>query len=195
MNSSTLKRATAVALAIAGTTGGRAAAGPDAGTTLASHELASFDGGKTKLSSLRGDVVVVNFWATWCAPCKKELALFDGWNSEWSGRGVRIVAVSIDKDARKAKRFAEEMSLSLTVLHDGPDGLARSLDLPSVPCTYVLDRDGRIVSVVQGSTPDGLKALKGKVESMLASRKTPQAAGMGSASDIPFDASTPGESR
>ena len=60
--------AAAVALAIAGTAGGRAAAGTDAGATLASHELASNDGAKTRLSALRGDVVVVNFWATWCAP-------------------------------------------------------------------------------------------------------------------------------
>jgi peroxiredoxin len=181
-------RATAVALAIAGTTGGRAAAGADAGATLANHELASFDGGKTKLSSLRGDVVVVNFWATWCAPCRKELALFNGWNAEWKGRGARVVAISIDKDARKARRFAEEMQLSLTVVHDGPDGLARSLELPSVPCTCLLDRDGKVVSVVRTSSQDELAVLKGKVDSMLAGRKTPpQAAGMGSSATTPFD--------
>jgi peroxiredoxin len=189
-------RATAVALAIAGTSGGRAAAGADPGSTLASHELALLDGGKTTLSSLRGDVVVVNFWATWCAPCKKELAMFDRWDSEWKGRGARIVAVSIDKDARKAKRFAEDMALSLTVLHDGPDGLARSLDLPSVPCTYLLDQDGKIVSVVRTSTPEDLNALKTKVESMLTSRKAkPQAAGMGSAATMPHNAPFNGESR
>jgi peroxiredoxin len=179
-------RATAVALAIAGTTGGRAAAGADAGATLASHELASFDGGKTRLSALRGDVVVVNFWATWCAPCRKELALFDRWNTEWSGRGARVVAISIDTDAHKAQRFAEDMKLSLTVLHDGPEGLARSLDLPSVPCTYLLDRDGQIVSVVHTSNAGDLAALKSKVESLMAARKLPpQAAGMGGAATMP----------
>lgn len=180
--------AAAVALAIAGTTGGRAAAGADAGTTLASHELASLDGKKTLLSTLHGDVVVVNFWATWCAPCRKELAQFDRWNAEWSGRGARVVAVSIDTDARKAKRFAEDMGLTLTVLHDGPDGLARSLDLPSVPCTYLLDRDGHVVSVVRTSTPEDLNALKTQVESMLTPRKSPpQAAGMGSSATMPLN--------
>ncbi len=178
--------AMAVALAVAGLTGDRAAAATDAGATLASHELASFDGAKTRLSSLRGDVVVVNFWATWCAPCKKELALFDRWNAEWNGRGARIVAVSIDSDAKKARRFAEDMKLSLTVLHDGPDGLARSLDLPSVPCTYLLDRDGNVVSVVKSSNANELAVLKSKVESMLASRRTPpQAAGMGTSIGTP----------
>jgi peroxiredoxin len=178
--------AAAVALAIAGTTGGRAAAGADAGATLASRELTSLDGGKTKLSSLRGDVVVVNFWATWCEPCRKELALFERWNTEWQGRGARVVAISIDKDARKARRFAEDLHLTLTVLHDGPDGLARTLDLPSVPCTYLLDRDGNVTRVVKSSNTGELAALKRDVESLLARSKTPpQAARMGTSGSTP----------
>jgi thiol-disulfide isomerase/thioredoxin len=177
--------AAVVALAIVGTTAARAA-GADAAAALASHSLSKLDGGETMLSALRGDVVVVNFWATWCAPCRKELALFDRWNSEWKGHGARVVAISIDKDARKARRFAEEMKLALTVLHDGPDGLARSLDLPSVPCTYVLDRDGRVVRVVRSSSDDALAALKRDVDSLLSSRRTPpQAAGMGASATQP----------
>jgi len=143
---------------------------------LAQHELAAFDGSKVTLSSLRGQVVVVNFWATWCAPCRKELALFDAWNSEWKNRGARVVAISIDRDARKARRFAEDMALSVLVVHDGPDGLARSLDLPSVPCTYLLDRDGNVISIVKSSNAGELGALKAKVESMA---RGAQSAGMG----------------
>ncbi len=188
MTTPRLMHAAAVALAIAGMTGGGTAVGADAGTTLANHELASFDGGKTKLSAMRGEVVVVNFWATWCAPCRKELTLFNGWNAEWKERGARVVAISIDKDARKARRFAEEMGLSLTVVHDGPDGLARALDLPSVPCTYLLDRDGKVVGVVRTSSQNELALLKGKVDSMLSGRKTPpQAAGMGSSATTPYN--------
>lgn len=181
-----LMHGAAVALAIVGLAGGRAAAGTDDGATMAQHELVSFDGGKTTLFALRGDVVVVNFWATWCAPCRKELALLDRWNDEWNGRGARVVAISIDKDARKARRFAEDMKLSLTVLHDGPDGLARTLDLPSVPCTFLLDRDGRVTGVVRTSDGGELAALKSKAESMMSARRTPpQAAGMGSSATTP----------
>lgn len=188
MNSRNIVCAAAVALAIAGIAGGRAAAGTDAGETLAGHELASLDGGKTQLSALRGDVLVVNFWATWCAPCRKELPLFDQWNTEWNGRGARVVAISIDKDARKAKRFAEEMKLSLTVLHDGPDGLARTLDLPSVPCTYLLDKDGNVISVVNSSQAGDLASLKSKAESLMVSRRAaPQSAGMGSSPTLDGD--------
>ena len=109
----------------------------------------------------------------------------DGWNREWKNRGARVVAISIDRDARKARRFAEDMALSLLVVHDGPDGLARSLDLPSVPCTYLLDRDGNVVTIVRSSNAGELAALKTKAESMMAGRKTtPQAAGMGGSAPL-----------
>jgi len=151
-----------------------------ANETLANHELTALAGGKVTLASMRGEVVIVNFWATWCAPCRKELEVMDRWNSEWKDRGARVVAISIDRDARKARRFAEEMALKMTVVHDGPDGLARSLDLPSVPCTYLLDRNGNVVSIVKSSNAGELAALKTKVESMT---RSPQAADMGGGSN------------
>lgn len=148
--------------------------------TLAAHRLASLDGKSTTLAAYRGDVIVVNFWASWCAPCRRELPLFDRWNAAWAGRGARVIAISIDQDARKARQFVEEMKLTLPVMHDGPEGLARTLDIPSVPYTLLLDRDGNVVSQVQGSTEAEVAALGRKVESMMAARgnKPVQAAGM-----------------
>lgn len=95
----------------------------------------------------------------------------DRWNDKWSGKGARVIAVSIDEERRKAVRFAEETDLSLAVFHDGPNGLARSLDLPSLPCTYLLDRDGSIVTVIRSSSPKDLAALEKKVDSMIASSR------------------------
>src|SRR5262245_56507826 len=75
--------------------------------TLAAHRLESLDGKTTTLAAYRGDVIVVNFWASWCAPCRRELPMLDQWNAAWSGRGARVIAISIDTDAKKARRFAE----------------------------------------------------------------------------------------
>jgi len=160
-----------------------ARAATDAGEMLASHRLTSFEGTATTLSAYRGQVLVVNFWASWCAPCRDELVTMNRWNDAWAQRGARVVAISIDKDAAKARRFAEQLKLSLTVLHDGPAGLARTLDIPSLPCTYLLDPQGRVVSVVRGSSAGELAALRAKVDAMLASARptAPQEAGMGSA--------------
>ena len=158
-------------------------AATDTGEVLASHRLTSFGGAATTLSAYRGQVLVVNFWASWCAPCRDELTTMNRWNDAWAQRGARVVAISIDKDAAKAQRFAEQLKLSLTVLHDGPTGLARTLDIPSLPCTYLLDPQGRVVSVVRGSSAGELAALCAKVEAMLASARptAPQEAGMESA--------------
>src|SRR5881409_1516255 len=64
--------------------------------TLAAYKLASLDGKTTTLSAYRGEVIVVNFWASWCAPCRRELPLLDQWIASWTGRGARVIAISVD---------------------------------------------------------------------------------------------------
>jgi peroxiredoxin len=75
----------------------------------------------------------------------------------------------VDAEIRNARRFVERERLSLTVLHDGPDGLARSLDIPSLPCTFVIDREGDIVAMYRGSSAEGLRSLRAEVETILRS--------------------------
>lgn len=135
---------------------------------MRTHRLRTLDGEDTTLSAWRGEVLVVNFWASWCKPCLKELPIMNEWQESWSGRGARVVAISVDHDSREARRFVEKSGLSVQVLHDGTDGLAHALDLPSLPRTYVLDREGRIVTEVQGSTKADLAALHQSVETLLA---------------------------
>ncbi len=135
---------------------------------LARWTLEAPDGETTRLAELRGDVVIVNFWASWCKPCKKELKHLDDWNVRLDGSGARIVAISVDHDARRMMRFVESAEITLPVYHDGPDGLAKTLALPSLPCTVVLDREGSVVRVVTDGRLESLRHTQDLVDTMVA---------------------------
>jgi thiol-disulfide isomerase/thioredoxin len=141
-------------LAIPARAGDGAAMGatPEAAShAFAGATLHSLDGRAWSLSALKGQVVVINFWASWCAPCRKELPQLATLDAELAKHGGRVVAVSIDSDPANARRFVTSRALALPVVIDGPDGLARVLDLKQVPTTVVLDRDGSVACAVAGS--------------------------------------------
>jgi thiol-disulfide isomerase/thioredoxin len=118
------------------------------GTRLASameaHPLQRVGGGSLPWSALRGEVVVLHFWASWCGPCRKELPQIEALHLELARSGGRVVAISIDSDRRNAADFAARYAPSLPIYHDVPEGLARTLDLPALPWTVVIDRDGSV---------------------------------------------------
>ncbi len=168
------------------TASANAVAGTRTEDALASHPLKFLDGKSVTLSSYQGDIVVVNFWASWCPPCRKELPIMDEWHTSWKNRGGRVVAISIDKDVRKVRRFVDKESLSMIVLHDGPGGLARTIDLPSLPCTYLLDQKGKIIAVVTSSNKSELQSLRRKAEALLGPPRVQRATmATGSEGDTP----------
>jgi thiol-disulfide isomerase/thioredoxin len=123
----------AVALVACALAPARGAAGEDFGAwekALASHPLKDAAGKVVRISDLKGEVVVVSFWASWCKPCKRELVALDGWLAGEGNRAAapRILAVSVDQDERKAVRFIKDAALRLPVSWTGPTGShARSI--------------------------------------------------------------------
>lgn len=127
------------------------------------------DGHALALDGLQGQVVVLNFWASWCPPCRRELPRLDALQTRLAGRGARVVAISIDDEARNVERFARAQRLSLPLYHDGPDRLARRLDLPHVPYTIVLDQRGQVVLATGGADPQTLESITETTRRLLAS--------------------------
>lgn len=145
----------------------RGAAADSTNPDFLAEPMVDLEGRPASLADYAGQVVLVNFWASWCAPCRRELPLLDAWNRDWDGQ-ARVVAVSIDHKAGNAERFVAETGLGLPVLVDGPDGLARRLDLKAVPSTYLLDRQGNVAMVVVGSSDEDLARLKSAAEALMA---------------------------
>ncbi len=152
----------------AAATPGLGANAADAERALREHAMKTLDGRSMSLGELSGQVVIVNFWASWCAPCRRELPRLARLESELAGARVRVLAVSIDEQADNARRFLRAQGVSLPVVHDGPEGLAKSLDLRSVPLTLVLDRAGHVAYTTSRSDAHALDAVAAEARRLAA---------------------------
>ena len=121
-----------------------------AGERAPSFTLELLDGtGTFSSSELDGHPVVLNFWASWCLPCREEAALFERKWLEYKDQGVRFIGVVIKDTPESALRFAERFDLTYPMLFDPDRVLARKLGLIGLPQTFFLDAEGRFVASSQ----------------------------------------------
>jgi thiol-disulfide isomerase/thioredoxin len=137
---------------------------------LRTHALHTENGASLTLGDLEGQVVIVNFWASWCQPCRRELPSLDALHAELAPRGGRVVAVSIDENPDNARRFARATRLTMPIYIDGPNGLARQLDLDHIPLTLVLDRNGAVAFSISGTDDRSLAGLRSTALRLVAAK-------------------------
>jgi len=101
-------------------------------------------GGDTKLSSFRGKVVVLNFWASWCGPCKDEAPALEELSQKYAGR-LAVVGVDSEDATGDARAFAERYHLTYPLVHASGTGVYNRWGLTGFPETFILDRDGHVV--------------------------------------------------
>jgi cytochrome c biogenesis protein CcmG/thiol:disulfide interchange protein DsbE len=109
-------------------------------------DLSRLDGqGKLALASLRGKVVVLNFWASWCVPCKSEAPRLEAAWRHWRAQGVVVVGVDAQDFSGDARRFIRRYALTYPNVHDGPGNVLPKYGVTGFPETYFVARDGRLV--------------------------------------------------
>lgn len=98
------------------------------------------------LADYRGQVILLNIWATWCAPCRQEMPSIEALYKQFAGRGFKVVAVSIDEpgDTTKIRRFVDEFHLTFDVLHDGAGKIQQIYQTTGVPENFLIGADGTI---------------------------------------------------
>ena len=114
-------------------------------------ELPNLSGrGTTSLASLRGKVVLVNFWASWCVDCRTEAPLFESLQRDYAGR-MTVLGVDASDFASDGRKFAQQYRLTYPLVHDTGSVLNRWVGEPSFPDTFVIDRQGKVVAYFDGA--------------------------------------------
>jgi len=145
---------------------GPLAAGPvGAGEKAPTFEITTFDGQTLKLADLRGQVVVVNFWASWCIPCEQEAAELENTWRRYKDKGVVFIGVDYVDTETAAKAFMQRFDITYP---NGPDlgtRISQAYRIKGVPETYVVDKTGRLASVKIGPFQQG--EMAGVIEPLL----------------------------
>src|SRR5690349_3877180 len=130
-------------------------------------ELADYAGKKVRLGDYKGKVVLVNFWATWCGPCKYEIPMFVDLQQKYGARGVNFLGISIDDEAEALKPFVDEHKMNYPVLVGlGHEDIQDAYGpLMGVPVTVVVGRDGNICTRHFGLRPKDL--IENNIKSLL----------------------------
>jgi len=129
--------------------------------------LKSSTGDNLRLSEYRGDVVMVNFWATWCGPCRQEMPLLDELYSRYERVGFSLLGVNIDDDSRKAMRMVSELGVSFPVLFDDRKEVSKLYAVEAMPVTVLIDREGTVRYVHHGYKPGYEEKYLDQIRSLL----------------------------
>ena len=127
-------------------------------------------GAPLRLSSLRGKVVYVDFWAGWCAPCRISLPLLSQMREDFAARGFEIIGVNRDSEVETAQRLMQEAHVHYPVLWRVDEKIYGFYGIQQIPAGYVIGRDGKVRIVHQGFRESEFGALRADVEKLLAEK-------------------------
>jgi peroxiredoxin len=129
--------------------------------------LKSSSGENLRLSEYRGDVVMINFWATWCGPCRQEMPLLDELYARYQRVGFNLLGVNIDDDSRRAMKMIDELGVSFPVLFDSRKEVSELYEVEAMPVTVLIDREGNVRHVHHGYKPGYEQKYLDQIRSLL----------------------------
>ena len=136
----------AVLMAASTTAGVKQSAAPD-------FTLKSVAGENLRLSEFRGEVVLINFWASWCGPCRQEMPVLSQLHEKYKALGFTVLGINVEKDSAKARKLLLEMPVSFPVLLDNESVVSKQYDVVAMPSTVLIDRDGNMRYLHKGYKP------------------------------------------
>lgn len=129
--------------------------------------LKSNSGKNIKLSELRGQVIMLNFWASWCGTCIKQLPILNKFHHQYKDKGFSVLAVNIDENSKKALKVIKKHKLKLPVLFDTYNHVSRDYAVSSIPVSILIDRDGYLRDSLNATKINKQKHTRRLIEELL----------------------------
>jgi len=140
-------------LLINGCAGGSEASVARVGGLAPDFQLQDVDGKSVALGNLQDKPLLLNFWATWCPPCRSEMPYIQQVYDEWSDKGLVVLAINVGESSAKVKEFMQSYGLSFPVLLDTKEKVTQIYNIGGIPTTFFIDRDGIIQVKIIGAFP------------------------------------------
>lgn len=129
--------------------------------------LKSRSGENIKLSELRGQVVMINFWASWCGPCRQEMPILDQLYQRYEPMGFTLLGVNVEEDSAAAEKVLREIPVSFPVLYDSKNQVSENYQVRAMPSTFLIDRDGKVRYLHKGYKPGYEEAYQQQVRELI----------------------------
>ena len=140
------------------------------GEPAPSFALSTADGRTIALDELRGRVVYLDFWASWCGPCRRSFPWMNEIEQRYAAKGLTVVAINVDAKREDAERFLQQYPAKFAIVYDASGTTPRAYDVKAMPSSYLIDRKGKITRVEQGFLDEKRAALEENIRSQVESR-------------------------
>jgi len=132
-----------------------------------SFSLPSRSGDSVSLEQLKGQVVMLNFWASWCGPCRQEMPLLDQMHKRYSSLGFTLLGVNVEANTKDAERWLAETPVSFPVLFDKESKVSKLYDVNAMPSTVFIDRKGNVRYLHRGYKPGDESEYLNQIRALL----------------------------
>jgi thiol-disulfide isomerase/thioredoxin len=132
--------------------------------------LTTADGDAIALADLRGRVVYIDFWASWCAPCRRSFPWMNEMQQRYADRGLTIIAVNVDRRRADAEQFLQINTARFAVVYDDRGATPQAYSVKGMPSSYLIDARGTVVDVELGFRDDRKGAIEDQIRALLSTR-------------------------
>ncbi len=144
----------------------------DAGEPAPALRLATAKGDAVALDRLRGQIVYVDFWASWCGPCRRSFPWMNEMQAKYGAQGFTVVGVNVDKKRPDAERFLAQHPAGFAIVYDDGGVTPTAWGVKGMPSSYLVDRTGQVVFVERGFTDENKAAMEERIARLLAAGKS-----------------------